>query len=387
MDIKHWGAVNGVTGSCHQLCVDSTASILVDCGLFQGNDYKKLIEAYVNQLKRQIVAIKYKTWIQLPIKNVRAKFQPAGHILGSAYIEIDLGKASNKHRVVFSGDLGAPYAPLLPAPRSPYKADTLIIESTYGDSLHQGRQQRQLILQKVIEGCLSNAGTVLIPAFSIGRTQELLYELEQIIHRASKAGNSDWENLDIIVDSPMAAKFTRYYRALSKLWDAEARNTVLAGRHPLSFNQLITIDDHQQHMKLVKYLKQSGRPALVISASGMCTGGRIVNYLNELLSDERTDVIFVGYQGQGTTGRDIQKYGAAGGYVVLNGRKIDIKASIHTISGYSAHADQANLVNFVKGMRHLPKQIRIVHGDVRAKQALLEKLKPLVKDVIIAAAS
>ena len=454
IDIKHWGAVDGVTGSCHQLIIDAQNSLLIDCGLFQGADVSesqlaiefdiatvralivthchidhvgripyliaagfrgpifateataallplviedalkigvtrdpKLVAAYLTILKSLLKPIKYKTWFQLPVLLTKARFQPAGHILGSAYVEIDLGSKVDNHRVVFSGDLGAPYAALLPAPKSPYRADTLIIESTYGDKTHQGRRLRQQQLERVIERCLRNAGTVLIPAFSIGRTQELLYELEQIIHRhvqsKTKSRNIDWQTLDIIVDSPLAAKFTKHYRSLSALWDAEAKKTLAEGRHPLAFKQLITIDDHGQHQKLVSYLRQSARPAVVISASGMCSGGRIQNYLKELLPDERTDVIFIGYQGQGTPGRDIQKYGPGGGYVMLAGHKIKINAGIHTISGYSAHADQTNLVNFVKRMRHRPTHIRIVHGDEEAKKTLQRKLKVLVKDVLI----
>ncbi|MCP4270413.1 MAG: MBL fold metallo-hydrolase, partial [Gammaproteobacteria bacterium] len=193
----------------------------------------------------------------------------------------------------------------------------------------------------------------------------------------------DWKKLDIIVDSPLAAKFTKHYRQLRALWDEEAKETLKEGRHPLSFKQLITIDDHKEHMKLVGYLKNSGHPAIVISASGMCSGGRIQNYLHELLSDERTDVLFVGYQAEGTPGRDIQRYGPKGGFVRLEGRKITIKAGVYTISGYSAHADQENLLDFVKGIKHKPKHIRIVHGDTDAKLALQHKLKTLVDDVVI----
>ncbi len=454
VDIKHWGAVNGVTGSCHQLIIDPTNSVLIDCGLFQGPDSsdshlaidfdistvqalivthchidhvgripyllaagfrgpifatqataallplviedalkigvtrkRKIIDAYLGLLKRLLKPIPCKKWFELPTSTsftAKAKFQSAGHILGSAYVEIDLGKRPNNHRVVFSGDLGAPYAPLLPAPKSPYRADTLVIESTYGDKNHHGRKQRRQALKSVIERCLNNAGTVLIPAFSIGRTQELLYELEQIIYQASKKKYSDWSHLDIIVDSPLAAKFTKHYRSMRSLWDAEAKKTVLQGRHPLSFEQLITIESHDEHQRLVNHLKQSGRPAVVISASGMCTGGRIQNYLEALLPDERTDVLFIGYQGKGTPGRDIQQYGPQGGYVILDGKRVDIRAGIYTISGYSAHADQTNLVNFVKRMRIRPKHIRIVHGDDDAKQALQRKLKMLVEDVVIA---
>ena len=148
----------------------------------------------------------------------------------------------------------------------------------------------------------------------------------------------------------------------------------------MSFEQLITIDSHGDHQRLVNYLKQSGRPAIVIAASGMCAGGRIMNYLKALLGDKRTDVLFVGYQAEGTPGRDIQKYGPRGGYVYLEGERVDIRAGVHTISGYSAHADQQDLIRFVMGMEKKPSEIRIVHGDLKAKRALCEELASRLPD-------
>ncbi|MBU2870827.1 MBL fold metallo-hydrolase [Colwellia sp. E2M01] len=483
--ITHHGAVNGVTGSCHQLTINATTSVLIDCGLFQGAEIsgnpegdglaidfdvthisalivthchidhvgripyllaagftgpifcteasasllplviedalkvgvtrdKTLIAACLKLLKKQITSIPYKQWFSLPVNTIsesvntnsyityrkaKAKFQPAGHILGSAYVEIDLaepifantskainsinnfnGSITNKHRVVFSGDLGAPYAPLLPAPKSPYRADTLVIESTYGDKNHQSRKQRRQNLQGVIEKAVNDNGVVLIPAFSIGRTQELLYELEQIIYQQSvqlKKGQGSrqlqtmWQSIEVIVDSPMAANFTEQYKKFKSLWDAEAMHKVKAGRHPLNFEQLYTIGDHKQHLSVVKALAKRNKPAIVIAASGMCSGGRIMNYLTQFISDKTTDILFVGYQAQGTPGRDIQKYANKyNGYVTLAGQKHYINAAVHSISGYSAHADQAGLINFVKRMRHKPKHIKIVHGDDSAKNML-----------------
>lgn len=188
-------------------------------------------------------------------------------------------------------------------------------------------------------------------------------------------GGNCWEKLPIIVDSPLAAHFTKLYRQLKSLWDKEAKRRVENGRHPLSFSNLITIDDHQQHQKLVARLASTKEPAIIIAASGMCSGGRIVNYLKALLSKHETDVLFVGYQGKGTLGRDIQKYGPQGGYVELDGERIDINASIHTINGYSAHADQSDLVNFVKRMRRKPQRIDLVHGEEFAKKGLVIALK------------
>jgi metallo-beta-lactamase family protein len=183
---------------------------------------------------------------------------------------------------------------------------------------------------------------VLIPAFSIGRTQELLYELEEIIHRAPAAPRRRRRALGRPRHHRRLAAGGRLHRRLRSCahWDAEARASCAAGRHPLAFEQLTTIDSHAAHLRSVAYLARSARPAIVIAASGMCSGGRIVNYLKAMLGDPRHDVLFVGYQAAGTPGRDIQTYGPRGGYVVLDGQRIDIRAGIHTLGGYSAHADQ-----------------------------------------------
>lgn len=478
MQIQHHGAVNGVTGSCHQLHVDEQHSLLIDCGLFQGAETsgnnssdnlaiefdistvqalivthchidhvgripyllaagfkgpiyattatakllplviedalkvgvtrnKSIIRACLKLLNNQLVSIAYKSWHTLSLATemtkeeakVKIKFQPAGHILGSAYVEIDIGvaqgsaKGTKSHRVVFSGDLGAPYAPLLPAPKSPYRADTLVIESTYGDKNHQSRKDRTKNLQRIIEKAVEDNGVVLIPAFSIGRTQELLYELEQIIHRqGNKLGpksssNELWQTIDIIVDSPMAAKFTEKYQEFKDLWDKEAKREISMGRHPLNFEQLYTVDSHNEHLETIAYLAKLNKPAIVIAASGMCSGGRIVNYLKEFLSNKTADILFVGYQAHGSLGRDIQQYGNLSkrktGYVFIDHQRIDINAGVHTISGYSAHADQKGLINFVKRMRYKPERIIIVHGDERAKQLLAQKYCRIFPNIVV----
>ncbi|MBQ4834237.1 MBL fold metallo-hydrolase [Pseudoalteromonas sp. MMG010] len=339
----------------------------------------KIINACLNLLKKYIVAVNFKQKFKLPClgeHTAYGRFQRAGHILGSAYVEIDIKKHKQTHRIVFSGDLGAPYTPLLPAPKAPYKADTLVIESTYGNKNHEGRKQRTKTLKNVITRAVADNGVVLIPAFSIGRTQELLYELEQIIHTAAKA--SPWHNLHVILDSPMAANFTTQYKKFQHLWDAEAKRKTAKGRHPLNFNNLTTVDSHQEHLSIINYLSSHHIPAIVIAASGMCSGGRIVNYLERFLANKTTDILFVGYQGAGTLGRDIQKYGPRNGYVFINNHRITINAKVHTISGYSAHADQSGLIKFVTGMRKKPHHIKIVHGEDNAKAALAEKCKQVL---------
>ncbi|WP_417551964.1 MBL fold metallo-hydrolase RNA specificity domain-containing protein [Marinomonas fungiae] len=346
-----------------------------------------IIEACLMRLQDQLVALDYQQWFDLPLpdtkQSCRIKLSPAGHILGSAYVTVRLKETAKDKPwdVIFSGDLGAPYAPLLAAPKSPYKADQLVLESTYGDRNHEDRHHRRQRLKASMEKALADGGVVLIPAFSIGRTQELLYEIESIIYDHPKQAISHtatgqiltWQDLDIIVDSPLASQFTEVYRALKPYWDKEAIRRVKQGRHPLSFEQLTTIDSHELHEQTVAYLTQQKRPAIVIAASGMCAGGRIVNYLKALLGDERNDVIFVGYQAQGTPGRDLLTYhDKADGYVMLDGEHCEIKAQIWQIGGYSAHAGQQDLINFAKRMRKPPNTIHLVHGESHAKQALRE---------------
>lgn len=460
MDIRfaHHGAVDGVTGSCHQLHLPGGGSVLVDCGLFQGTEVsadgtadaeqlaigfplagicalvvthvhidhvgrlpflmaagfkgpivctpasamllpmmiadaletgvtrdRALIDRVLDRLQRQLQPVPYRHWVELlpGTPGLRVRLQPAGHILGSAYVEFDVrlapGRAAaNRRRVVFSGDLGAPWTPLLPAPRPPLRADVVVLESTYGDREHEDRRTRRARLQAIVERAFADRGTVLVPAFSIGRTQELLYELEDIIHRnraRPAASVVPWGEVEVIVDSPLAADFNAGYMRLREHWDAEARRRLTAGRHPLDFAQLVTVGDHARHLHLVQGLAASARPAIVIAASGMCSGGRIVDYLKAMLPDPRHDVLFCGYQAAGTPGRAIQQYGPKGGYVELDGRRIDIRARIHTLGGFSAHADRHNLLDFIGRMRFPPKQVRLVHGEAAAKQSLAAELR------------
>lgn len=495
-DIEHHGAQDGVTGSCHQLHMDAANSLLVDCGLFQGNEAsageragagrldiefslatvqalivthvhidhvgripyllaagfkgpifcgepsakllpivledafklgfsrnQKEVERYLKLVKQRLRPLPYKQWFTLLETEqlvARVRLQRAGHILGSAYVEIDLtypATGDNK-RIVFSGDLGAPHAPLLMPPEPPERADILVLESTYGDRLHEDRASRRQRLEAVIEHALRDQGTILIPAFSIGRTQELLHELEEIIHsklqanstfssrvsmtdssigdahrpesplpsgeRARVRGNShnsearletNWPKLPIILDSPLATRFTEAYRSLKPYWNQEARERVDAGRDPLAFDNLIMIDNHADHIAVLNRLTQTARPAIVIAGNGMCSGGRIVNYLKAMLRDPRHEVLFVGYQAKGTPGHAIQQYGPKGGYVDLDGERFDIRVNVTSIGGYSAHADQKGLVEFVTGMQEWPTEIRVVYGDKRAKRVLASALR------------
>jgi metallo-beta-lactamase family protein len=351
---------------------------------------KSLIRRVMKRLQQMIRPVAYGEWQTIDVAGatpLAVQFRRAGHILGSAWIDCRVGAGQQQQRVIFSGDLGADETPLLAPPDQPEGCDILVMESTYGDRNHEGRAQRRQALEEVIRLAVRDRGSVLVPAFSIGRTQELLYELEDILHRNQGADAADglpWGELQIILDSPLAARFTDLYRELRPYWDEEAATRVAAGRHPLDFEQLTTVDSHSDHLAVVDYLARTGRPTVVLAASGMCAGGRVVNYLKAMIGDPKHDVLFVGYQARGTPGRDIQQYGPKGGYVMLDGERFEIRARVHTISGYSAHADQRGLVDFVRNMRDLPGQVRLIHGDPEASETLAVILRQHVPATAVA---
>jgi len=461
--VIHHGAVDGVTGSCHQYFLNEQQSVLIDCGLFQGIEQgrgkagadsaqiefpldgiqalllthvhidhagripyliaagfqgpiycsrasalllplvledalkmgitrdERLITGFIQAVSRQLRPCDYGHWYPLEgcEDSVNIRFQNAGHILGSAYIEIRHKILSHNqqgwYKAVFSGDLGARNTPLLPDPTPLEEADLLVLESTYGDKNHEDRKNRQQRLQQVLEKAFKDNGTVLIPAFSIGRTQELLYELEDIIHRMQGQAIHQglrWEQLDIIVDSPLAANFTAVYKELKDYWDDEAKQKLQSGRHPLQFEQLLTVKSHDDHQKVVQHLADTGRPAIVIAASGMCAGGRVVNYLKALLNSARHQILFIGYQARGTPGAAILQQ-AKSGYVQLEGQDYCINAEVIQLSGYSAHADQQDLLHFVDQIQSPPQQICLVHGDTEAKLELKRQLEAKGHNVVI----
>ncbi|PWB36026.1 MBL fold metallo-hydrolase [Pseudomonas sp. SDI] len=353
------------------------------------------VEQYLRRVRRAIVALPFDRWHDLSVAGAacRVRFRRAGHLLGSAYIECDVGYSAGGRgtRFVFSGDIGASDNPVLIAPHSPRYADVLVLESTYGNRLHEERSTRRQCLEQAIERALADRGTVLIPAFSVGRTQELLFEIEEILYRKSLIQHSseqlgtpsllcapvDWAQLPIILDSPLAVRLTAAYRQLSEFWSGAARQRLAEGRRPLGFRQLIAVDSAAQHRQVVNYLASTGRPAIVIAGNGMCSGGRIVSYLKSMLGDRRHEVIFTGYQAKGTPGAVIQASEGAEGFVMidLDSAMYEIRAKVMTLGGFSAHADQAGLVEFVLGMERAPQKVVLVHGEAAAKRALAEQLR------------
>ena len=248
----------------------------------------------------------------------------------------------------------------------PQQADYLFIESTYGTSTHDDIATRAERLKAIIDRSLLDGGVILIPAFSIGRTQELLFDIEHLIFEHQLSAD-----IPIILDSPMAEKVTRSYRRFKELWGQEAKQRLELKRHPLAFEQCITVDGHRMHKKIVNRLKSTGEPAIVVAASGMCQGGRIMNYLSALLPDKRTDVILAGYQAHGTLGRELQQ---GEKQVSIDNQHVEVKAQIHSMSGYSAHADKDDLNRFIEEITVPPKEVHLIHGDPNTQSEFAQAL-------------
>ena len=417
-ELIHLGGEDGVTGSCHLLLVKGL-KILVDCGLAQGDDrvmsmsewpvgvaeidYLFLTHAHIDHIGRvpellemgfrgEILCthptkvllepllrdgLGFSDWSRQRVgdclelvdelswgfeygqsfglrKGLRFYFGNAGHILGSCFIRLSLPEAT----VVFSGDLGAYNTPILPDPEICESCDLLVLESTYGDRLHGDREHRVARLRELLGQV---KGKVLIPAFALGRTQELIYEMDRIA-----------VSVPVFVDAPLGLQITDIYDRLREYWDREAKILYQGGDHPLDFDDLYGVKKFRDHLQL---LALPG-PAIILAGSGMCSGGRIVDHLREAIETPENEIFFVGYQAEGTLGRQIIRYHKKpGGYVIIDGEKFLIKAGVQVLSGYSAHADQAGLLEWVEKMEKKPGLIKLVHGETHARRVLGEILE------------
>ncbi len=291
---------------------------------------------------------------------VRCRFRNAGHILGSAIIEIDVEERGHTRRLVASGDLGQPMRPVLQDPVHIPAADYLCVESTYGDRAHRSFAETCDELAEVLRRTVKvDGGNVIIPAFAVGRTQELLFVLADLV----RAGRVD--RLDVVVDSPMASAVTELTVRHDDLWDEETRELYAWTRkHPDRFN-LRFVQDVEESMAL-----NAVRGGLVIiSASGMCDAGRIKHHLRYNLGRRECAIVIAGFQAAGTLGRRLVD-GAR--QVTLFRERIPVRARIHTIGGLSAHADQPALLNWLRGFRNPPRRTFVVHGEPSAASALAD---------------
>ncbi|MEO8273038.1 MAG: MBL fold metallo-hydrolase [Chloroflexota bacterium] len=303
-----------------------------------------------------------------------ATFVDAGHILGSASIHLEVRESDGDAptTIVFSGDLGRPGTPILRDPTVMRGADYVVVESTYGGREHEPSEEAVRLLAEAVRATKDAGGVLLIPSFAIGRTQEIVWELDRLIERG------EIPQLPLYLDSPMASRASDIYRRHPEFYDEETRKLLDSGSSPLDYpNQIITRSADES-----KTIATAARPYMIVASNGMLTGGRVVSHLRNLIDDPAATILFVGYQGEGTLGAHLQ---AGAKTVRLDGATREVKCRVRSISGFSAHADESELLdwigNFMTGDRAgdpgVPKTIFLVHGDPEAQLAIAPKVQSL----------
>jgi metallo-beta-lactamase family protein len=295
------------------------------------------------------------------LPGVALRLHDAGHILGSAIVELDLEESGVRRKLVLSGDLGHAGAPILADPTRLTEADLVVMESTYGDRCHRPWESTWAEVGEIIRNAHSSKGNILVPAFAVGRTQELLY----VLARNAEAWNlHDWH---VFLDSPMAIETTELYRKYNRVYDRAARAVSENHGDPFSLPNLRLTRTADESMRI----NDIRAGAMIIAGSGMCSGGRIVHHLKRNLPYEQCHVLIVGFQARGTLGRALVD-GAKS--VRLFGEEIPVRATIHTVGGLSAHADQLGLAGWYGNFRSRPP-VALVHGEPDAMDALAARLR------------
>ncbi len=307
----------------------------------------------------QITPINYDEKIELAT-GVEVCLRDAGHILGSSILELWLEEDGKKCKVVFSGDLGQNNQPIIKDPTIIDSADYLVMESTYGDRFHKDVLNRLEKLKKIIDETMKKGGNLIIPAFAVERTQDLLYDLNVLYAR----GDLD-PTIDIYIDSPLAIAATEIFKNSSQYYDDETMQFVKNGNNPFKLPNLKYSRTQEESMQL----NTAQGKTIIISASGMCEAGRIKHHLKHNLWRPESTVLFVGYQAAGTLGRNIME---GEKLVTIHGEKVNVKADIRNIEAYSAHADQAGLMSWLKKFTKPPKEVILVHGEEKSQQVLGE---------------
>ena len=314
--------------------------------------------------------VKYDEIIELT-PDIHVRYNDAGHMLGSSIIEVWIKEQGQEKKIVFTGDLGNNDLPLLDSPTMIETADYLVMESTYGGRLHMRNQDKAEMFLNIVAETLDKGGNVIIPSFAVGRTQEILYELNKLREeREDEAFIEKYEKLmkaPVYVDSPLAISATEIFRQNMDLFEEEVRNEIEHGDNPLEFPGL----QFTQTADESRALNESSIPSIIISASGMCEVGRIKHHLKHNLWNPNSTILFVGYQAPGTLGAKI-----VGGEkkVKIFGEEIAINARIEYIEGYSGHADQEWLLNFIYSFITKPKHIFLVHGEAEGQKILKDKI-------------
>ncbi len=320
--------------------------------------------------------VKYDEIIEIT-PEIHVRFNDAGHMLGSSMIEVWIKEGEKQTKTVFTGDIGNSDIPLIGEPTMIGETDYLVMESTYGNRKHLRNDEKAELFLKIVSETLDGGGNVVIPSFAVGRTQEILYELNKI--KETKDDENfikEYKTLmkaQVFVDSPLAISATEVFKENMDLFDDETKQAIEKGDNPLEFpglNFTITADES-------KALNEINTPSIIISASGMCDVGRIKHHLKHNLWDPKNTILFVGYQAPGTLGYSIVN-GAK--KVKIFGEEIAVNARIEYIEGYSGHADQEGLMNFVYSYNNKkPDHIFLVHGETEAKETLKQKIEAEAK--------
>lgn len=335
---------------------------------------KELPPLYTAQEAAKSLAIfkgvKYDEIIEVA-DNIKVRFNDAGHMLGSSIIEVWITENNETKKIVFTGDIGNNDIPLLDSPTMIEDADFLVMESTYGSRLHMKNNQKAELFLDIVAETLEKGGNVVIPSFAVGRTQEILYELNKIKDRKhDDEFNKKYEKLmktPVFVDSPLAISATEVFRENTDLFEEEIKKEIERGDNPLEFPGLqFTVTSEES-----KALNENTTQSIIISASGMCEVGRIKHHLKHNLWDPKNTILFVGYQAPGTLGYKIVNGAKT---VKIFGEEIAVNARIEYIEGYSGHADQEWLLNFVYSFITKPKHIFLVHGEPESQEVLKDKI-------------
>lgn len=290
---------------------------------------------------------------------LKVRFQDAGHILGSAIIETWAEEGGQEKKLVFSGDLGSSGQPIIRDPSPVVEADVLWLESTYGDRLHKSRDETVEELLKIILEAISKKAKVVIPAFAVERTQDIIYTISQLMRKGLMP------SIPVYIDSPLAISATEIFKKNPQCFDEEMKGLLSGGKDPLELPEI----KYTQTTDESKAINEDSRPAVIISASGMCDSGRVQHHLKHHLWREESHIVFIGYQAEGTVGRRIVD-GAKTSR--LFGEEIAIRAHVHTLGGFSAHADQKGLLEWLSHFRNPNLQVFVNHGEEKISMELSE---------------
>ena len=342
----------------------------LDEPLYTKNDAERALE--------QFRGIDYDEVVEVA-PGVSATFRDAGHILGSAIIAVRASDTTGPERtIVFSGDLGRPGTPIIRDPTTLTDADYVLVESTYGGREHEPQDEAIRVLAETVRLVGEANGVLLVPSFAIGRTQEVVWQLDRLIEQGKIP------QLPLYLDSPMASKASDIYRRHIEYFDEETATLLRKGESPLDY------PDQTETRKLPasQAIATAPRPYMIIASNGMLTGGRVVGHLRNLIDDPDATLLFVGYQGEGTLGAHLQ---AGAKQVRIDGQQRAVRCRVRSISGFSAHADESELLDWLGGFGRgrapgaagFPRRVFLIHGDPEAQVALEPKVRALGFDAKI----